>query len=276
MNELIELSVSRFDWDGDLPGWRVPVLQLPVEIVGVSMTGKPVNPDNYESEPTFGRIRWKGSMPAPESLRIQLKHVEQGGSDEGLSARWRILAIVLPVVCTLLTATITYFFPLGKPAAPDAWSRLMGTDAYDSFLSGGSLPRELEGLWEVRLFNVDSAGQKTPYKVPGPDGKPVVYPPEKAHCKVAGSLVFFSAAFSTGEGEDLWAEGRVSQNRDITLMSWPRAGTNGETLVSVNLLRLQTYMISQPLVLSGWRIGVSRDLQTLRTSWIQYTKLPDY
>jgi hypothetical protein len=270
MIQLVEFRLRRADWDGHIPGWQVPALRLPSEVHELKSDGEVVPTDRYDVDVDLGQVRWRVGDRPRSDLRLLLR----GKASHDLSARWKKLAILLPPLVAALTFLLTRLLPSESASAPDAWASLAGSDAYDSFLNGGEMPEKLDGLWEVRLYSVRDDGGKVPYTVVGADGQEIVYPPERVVCRTQGSLVFFSTNFSTGEGTDLWAQGRISENRDVTLLVWPRAGSAAQTLVSVNLLRLERYQINQPIVLSGYRIGVSRNLSDLRTSWIEYKKVP--
>jgi len=95
------------------------------------------------------------------------------------------------------------------------WERLSGPTASAAF-DKGSDARDLEGLWEVQLYEEDSNGKERPYMYQDKDGKSAPYPPEKIKCTAWGSVVMFNSTYSSGEGETFWGEGRLSPGCYLT------------------------------------------------------------
>jgi hypothetical protein len=100
------------DWDGVMHGWRCQVLNVPGAIVeDIYLEGNRVETTRYEVLSQQNFIRW-AAPDQPQRVAATIKLTEMLSLDR-VTERWRRLAIILPVLATLLAASIsavaTYF-----------------------------------------------------------------------------------------------------------------------------------------------------------------------
>lgn len=115
------------DWDEAMHGWRCQVLNVPGAIIeAVYVDGNRIDTARYEvlAEHTF--IRWMGpDQPHRAAASIKLTETLSLGAE---TERWKRLAILLPVVATVLAAIIsgagTYLSRAPVPRASNAPARL--------------------------------------------------------------------------------------------------------------------------------------------------------
>ena len=100
------------DWDEAMHGWRCQVLNVPGAIVeAVYVEGSRVDSARYEVLTQHTFIRWIASdQPQRVAASIKLTETLSLGKE---TERWKRLAIILPVVATIVAAAIsgaaTYF-----------------------------------------------------------------------------------------------------------------------------------------------------------------------
>jgi hypothetical protein len=113
------ITLSKDDWDAVKGGWRCPALQIPGTCVqGIYVEGSAIDPKHYEVNHVLCLIRW-GPDAHPKQASVHI-HAEKALSTEELTIKWRKLAIILPVVGSILTAIITSIVaPLFKTSYVD-------------------------------------------------------------------------------------------------------------------------------------------------------------
>lgn len=100
------VTLSEDDWDLLKGGWRCPALQLPEsEISGIYINGSLSDSKKYEINKELHLIRWSGASK-PKQIAVHIK-ISKALSTQELTARWKKIAIVLPIVGSILTAIIT-------------------------------------------------------------------------------------------------------------------------------------------------------------------------
>jgi hypothetical protein len=114
------ITLSSSDWDVTRGGWRCPALQIPgTTLQSVYVDGVAVDTKLYEVNPDMALIRWSGATHPGQAV-VHLK-AEKTLSTEELTLRWRKLAILLPVIGTLLTALVAgaiHFLDAPASSAP--------------------------------------------------------------------------------------------------------------------------------------------------------------
>jgi hypothetical protein len=110
--------LTEADWDDNLRGWRCPPLAIPgATVEAVYVEGERIDTARYEALAQNGVIRWVfPDQPSRATASIALTEELTLGRD---TARWKKLAIVLPVAATILAALIT----AGVPALVKAWDQ---------------------------------------------------------------------------------------------------------------------------------------------------------
>lgn len=99
------VTLSERDWDPELSGWRCPALKIPgAAIDAVYVSGTRADTSWYEVLAEHSIVRWvRENHPAQAAIAIKL--TEELSTQE-LTSKWRKLAIVLPVVSSVLVAVI--------------------------------------------------------------------------------------------------------------------------------------------------------------------------
>ena len=100
------IRLTNEDWDEVMHGWRCPVLSVPGAIVeAVYVEGNRIDSARYEvlAQNTF--LRWiAADHPQRVAVSIKLTEALSLGSE---TERWKRLAILLPVLATIVAAVIT-------------------------------------------------------------------------------------------------------------------------------------------------------------------------
>lgn len=93
-------------WDEVKGGWRCSALEIPgIKVDGLYVSGRLVDTAQYSINQQLRLIRWAGSRrPTLASVHLQ---VASALSTQELTARWKKLAILLPVIGSIVAATIT-------------------------------------------------------------------------------------------------------------------------------------------------------------------------
>lgn len=98
-------TITERDWDSELSGWRCPVLKIPGAIVeAVFVAGARVDASWYEVLNEHSLIRWV-RQDHPQQAVVSLKLTEELSTKE-LTLRWKKLAIVLPLMSSIIVALI--------------------------------------------------------------------------------------------------------------------------------------------------------------------------
>jgi hypothetical protein len=177
--------LTEADWDDTIRGWRCPVLGVPGAVVdALYLEGGRVDPARYEVLAGQAFIRWiLADRPERAAVVIKLTQELTLGTE---TDRWKRLAIVLPVVATIVAAAIsgaaTYFSrapathmtpdiqrpgfsarsPVSEPPATRLPSRATTTGAVDAIgrdntTFGNALPIALGTTYLSRFRNDDSS-----------------------------------------------------------------------------------------------------------------------
>ena len=98
--------LTEADWDETFGGWRCPPLAVPGAVVeAIYVEGTRIDTKRYEVLPQFAIIRWSSSDRPPRALAtIELTEKLTLGTD---TDRWKKLAIIFPVIATILAAVIS-------------------------------------------------------------------------------------------------------------------------------------------------------------------------
>jgi hypothetical protein len=98
--------LTEADWDETMRGWRCPVLSVPGAVVDAFyLDGNRVDSAHYEVLSGQAFIRWiLADRPERAAVVIKLTQELTLGAE---TDRWRRLAIVLPVVATIVAAAIS-------------------------------------------------------------------------------------------------------------------------------------------------------------------------
>jgi hypothetical protein len=106
------IRLAEADWEDSMSGWRCPALNVPgAEVEDVYVEGARADRAKYEVLPNHSIIRWiPGDRPPRATASIKLTKALSLGTE---TDKWRRLAIILPVIATVLAAIIsgsaTYF-----------------------------------------------------------------------------------------------------------------------------------------------------------------------
>ena len=105
--------VSEPDLDSSLPGWRCPVLKIPgAKIDGIYAAGRRIDPDWYVVMTDLNVVRWVHDVAPPDKATLSIV-LTQALSTLELTTKWKQLAIVLPVIGSLLAAVLSALVTLG-------------------------------------------------------------------------------------------------------------------------------------------------------------------
>ena len=142
------VTVDDRDWDLNMGGWRCPALEIPgSQVDALYVSGARVDSAWYEVLREHSLIRWiRQDRPAQAVVSIAL--TEELSTQE-LTSKWKKLAIVLPVVSSILVALIGGAFALWKPTPTDTSNTSNNTSTARS--SGPRIiPQELAQLDNVQ------------------------------------------------------------------------------------------------------------------------------
>lgn len=122
-----KLRLTKDEWDPELRGWYCSALKIPGAVVKeIYSGGQPVNRNLYRIDQTNEIIQWLSGDP-PETIAVIVTLTVEL-STEAETAKWKKLAIVLPVLATvlspLLVALFNYATSEPKKPVPDCVSTL--------------------------------------------------------------------------------------------------------------------------------------------------------
>lgn len=105
-NNVFHVRLGDADWDDTMSGWRCSALNVPgAKVEDVYVEGTKIDTAKYEVRESEGIIRWAaGNRPTRATASISLSRPLSLGTE---TDRWRRLAIVLPVIATILSAVIS-------------------------------------------------------------------------------------------------------------------------------------------------------------------------
>jgi hypothetical protein len=100
------IRLAEADWEDTMSGWRCPALNVPgAEVEDVYVEGARVDRAKYEVLPTHSIIRWiPGNRPPRATASIKLTKTLSLGAE---TDKWKRLAIILPVIATIVAAIIS-------------------------------------------------------------------------------------------------------------------------------------------------------------------------
>jgi len=97
------VTLGEDDWDPLKGGWRCPALQIPEsEVSGIYVNGSLSDSKKYEINKDLHLIRWS-TQSKPKQIAAHIK-ISKALSTQELTARWKKIAIILPIAGSLLTA----------------------------------------------------------------------------------------------------------------------------------------------------------------------------
>jgi hypothetical protein len=103
---VVTIRLTNEDWDDAMRGWRCPVLSIPGALVeAVYVEGNRVDTGPYEVLIPNTFVRWI-TLDRPERVALSIRLTEALSLDSE-TERWKRLAIVLPVVATIVAASIS-------------------------------------------------------------------------------------------------------------------------------------------------------------------------
>src|SRR5712692_6122526 len=98
-------TVLQVDWDAVFGGWRCSAIRIPgAQVNAIFVDGKRQDSALYEVMYELAMIRWI-TRPQPEQAFLTISLTEKLSTEE-LTRRWRILAIILPSLTTVLAVLI--------------------------------------------------------------------------------------------------------------------------------------------------------------------------
>jgi hypothetical protein len=100
------VRLAEADWDDTMSGWRCPALNVPgAKVEDIYVEGTRVDSAKYEVLQNYTIIRWAASdRPSRATASIILTRALSLGTE---TDHWRRLAIVLPVIATIIAALIS-------------------------------------------------------------------------------------------------------------------------------------------------------------------------
>jgi hypothetical protein len=162
MSEIVFTArLTEDDWDEAMRGWRCQVLLVPGAIVeAIYVEGDRIDSARYEVLTQHAFIRWIAPNK-PQRVAAFIKLTETLSLDKE-TERWKRLAIILPVVATVIAASIsgaaTYFSrsPAVRSSAASApmqaLSSAMGAAGSSSSSLQDFLARHRGLLWRVHRY----------------------------------------------------------------------------------------------------------------------------
>lgn len=152
------IRLTEEDWDSDVRAWDCAALDIPGAYIETAFDkGQVLDQTMFKIDHGPARVRWLGSR-RPQQIRLVV------GLGEPLTPKsaeefWKRLAIVVPIITAIITATATYLTKPGPGPVPNP-----------HVLSLQVLPNDLEvsGLPPARV-TMNSQDVKTPvdHKVTG-------------------------------------------------------------------------------------------------------------
>jgi hypothetical protein len=99
------VTVTEEDWDVRLGGWRCPALKIPgAKVESVYVFSDRVDSSRYEVKYELDIIRWVHPERPPQAT-LQIKLTEELSTEE-ITLKWKKLAIILPLVTSIVVALI--------------------------------------------------------------------------------------------------------------------------------------------------------------------------
>jgi len=138
------VSLAESDWDSVKGGWRCPALQIPgAAVKTLYVSGSTIDPKLYEVDTDLWLIRWaKPRHPEYASVHIR---AEKALSTEELTLKWKKVAIVLPVLGSLLTGLITTKL-IPKPKSSASSLEAGSSDGIRIYLRSNDFLNSAEGV----------------------------------------------------------------------------------------------------------------------------------
>ncbi len=103
------VTVTEKDWDLRLGGWRCPALKIPgAKVESVYVSSDRVDNARYEVKYELDIIRWLHPKRPPEAT-LHIKLTEELSTEE-MTLKWKKLAIILPLVTSIVVALIAGVF----------------------------------------------------------------------------------------------------------------------------------------------------------------------
>jgi len=100
------VTLTDDDWDQLKGGWRCSALQIPESsIKDIFVNGSIADKKSYQIDPELQLIRW-AQKNRPKQVGIQVS-IKKELSTQELTTKWKKLAILLPIVGSLITAILT-------------------------------------------------------------------------------------------------------------------------------------------------------------------------
>jgi hypothetical protein len=141
---IFHLSVQSADWDGRINGWRCPALKIPGAVVdALFVQGRKIDSNKYEVDTHTGFLRWsEETKPKEVTLAIRLDKSLTSAEE---TDKWKKLAVLLPFVAAIVSASMTY---VSRPAtsAVAAASANNCTDSNPTIICSGTF-KELYKKW---------------------------------------------------------------------------------------------------------------------------------
>jgi hypothetical protein len=103
------VTVTEEDWDVRLGGWRCPALKIPgAKVESVYVSTARVDSSLYEVKYDLDIVRWAHAEHPPQAtLHVTLT---KELTTEELTVKWKKLAIILPLIASMIVALIAGLF----------------------------------------------------------------------------------------------------------------------------------------------------------------------
>jgi hypothetical protein len=133
------------DWDAARSGWRCSPLRIPgAQITVVHAEGSRIDDRLYSVDAQHELVTWNGSDRHPSKLMLSIRLTQELSSDSRRQF-WMNLAVVVPVICSIIAAGGGYL--AGNRSEPMAAILAPGT-YYEKWTVHGrvSIPHEQKGI----------------------------------------------------------------------------------------------------------------------------------
>lgn len=115
-NIAFTVTVTDEDWDARVGGWRCPALKIPgARVDSLYVSTALVDSSQYEVKYDLDIIRWARTEHPPQAT-LHLKLTEELSTEE-LTLRWKKLAIILPLITSVVVAFIVGAFSNRRTAS---------------------------------------------------------------------------------------------------------------------------------------------------------------
>jgi hypothetical protein len=105
-----KVRLTTDEWDKDLNGWRCPTLKIPgANIECIFHEGQALDVNQYRVNPRDEMIYWESKTPPPNSLAV-LFTLSKSLSTQEKTDYWKKLAIILPVVATIISPILVEIY----------------------------------------------------------------------------------------------------------------------------------------------------------------------